>query len=210
MQDYATTTGGICTQTDPAGNGTATTIHDNILDCNGSKPSDIVDHRTTPPTTKPSFNPQHLHLHEPRHPRLATASRAPQPGPIMTSTTRCSRRDRAQQRQRRGPSAHINGSVELYYTAAGGMAVWPIHWTRVKPAPMSLNPGQVTETPVPGSPASPTLLLARWVSPDDPMSSAETRCGRSRIPSTTTTSAGATSIRCTPSPTARWTSRSAW
>ncbi|MGW4464121.1 hypothetical protein [Micromonospora sp. NBC_01796] len=66
-----------------------------------------------------------------------------------------------------------NGTLELYRTTPGGGATWPIHWTLIGATPASAAPGVTTVTiPWNGVPGPGHFcLLARWVSPTDPMTS---------------------------------------
>jgi hypothetical protein len=76
------------------------------------------------------------------------------------------------------PSHSGSGVVELYYTASGGTARWPDQWTFIGKAPASLPANSYREVMIPWTnvPASPVhvCLLARWVSPQDPMTYPET------------------------------------
>ncbi|MFK3983438.1 hypothetical protein ACI2K4_24020 [Micromonospora sp. NPDC050397] len=65
------------------------------------------------------------------------------------------------------------GTLELYRTTPGGGASWPIHWTLIGAVATSSFAGVTTVTiPWNGVPGPGHFcLLARWVSPTDPMTS---------------------------------------
>ncbi|MEH1017946.1 hypothetical protein V6U90_33430 [Micromonospora sp. CPCC 206060] len=62
------------------------------------------------------------------------------------------------------------GTLRLYFTYAGGSAVWPADWTPLNSAIVTVPPG-VTTVLLPWTTSGPGLVstLYRWVSPDDPM-----------------------------------------
>ncbi|MBB5830077.1 hypothetical protein [Micromonospora carbonacea] len=64
-----------------------------------------------------------------------------------------------------------NGVLRIYRTTPGGGATWPTHWTQIGAASVTVYPGVTTVTiPWTGVPGPGHFcLLARWVSPTDPM-----------------------------------------
>ncbi|MEU1883982.1 hypothetical protein [Micromonospora sp. WMMD987] len=64
-----------------------------------------------------------------------------------------------------------NGVLRVYRTTPGGGATWPTHWTQIGAVSVPVYPGVTTVTiPWTGVPGPGHFcLLARWVSPTDPM-----------------------------------------
>ncbi|MFI5927803.1 hypothetical protein ACIA3K_17660 [Micromonospora sp. NPDC051543] len=64
-----------------------------------------------------------------------------------------------------------SGVLRIYRTTPGGGATWPTHWTQIGAASVTVYPGVTTVTiPWTGVPGPGHFcLLARWVSPTDPM-----------------------------------------
>ncbi|WP_329101215.1 hypothetical protein OG792_20445 [Micromonospora sp. NBC_01699] len=62
------------------------------------------------------------------------------------------------------------GTLRVYFTYAGGSAVWPVDWTSLGSMVLTI-PAGVTTVVLPWTAAGPGLVstLYRWVSPDDPM-----------------------------------------
>lgn len=62
------------------------------------------------------------------------------------------------------------GTLRVYFTTSGGAAIWPIDWTHLNSAMVTVPPGVMTVV-LPWTTPGPGLVstLYRWVSTDDPM-----------------------------------------
>ncbi|PPK66410.1 vWA domain-containing protein [Actinokineospora auranticolor] len=169
MQDYATTTGGVYTQTAANGSNTATTIQQSLRNCrrtdvfvrDHAADTGVEPHGLNPIWTSPDIT--------------VCPSPAPCAGtnPVVGGTSYIHVK-----LNNPGPNGAgtATGDLKLYYTAQGGAAIWPTHWTHINTATNVTVPAGTTNVVIPwnGVPGPGHFcLLARWVSATDPMTFAE-------------------------------------
>ncbi|MGW3966694.1 vWA domain-containing protein [Amycolatopsis sp. NPDC005003] len=169
MQDYATTTGGTYTATPASGAGAGAAILDALKNCRKTDvfikdaPADtgVAPHGLNPIWTSPDIKV------------CATPPPCAATTPVVGGTSYV-----VVTLNNPGPggSGASTGHVEVYYTAQGGAALWPMDWTPIGSSPtVTVAPGttQVAikwpSVPGPGH----FCLLARWISATDPMTSPE-------------------------------------
>ncbi|GGS15082.1 vWA domain-containing protein [Actinokineospora fastidiosa] len=170
MQDYATTTGGYFYQTDPLGADTAAYIRRALHNC---APTDVFmrdntsDAGVEPLVSGSAYTSPDIRV-------CTTPSSCPGANPIAGATNYV-----FVDLRNPGPGGSGTGvgTLRLYYTAQGGGAQWPTHWTEFgSESGVTVPPGGTTvmvewpNVPGPGH----FCLLARWESATDPMTFAET------------------------------------
>ncbi|MGW5054880.1 vWA domain-containing protein [Actinokineospora sp. NPDC004072] len=170
MQNYATTTGGNFYQTTPTGSDTAALIRRALINCN---PTDVYmrdntgDAGVEPLVSGSAYTSPDIRVCTTPSPCSGTNPVAGQTNYVYV------------QLNNPGPggSGPDLGTLRLYYTAQGGGAQWPVHWTEFgSESGVSVPPGGTTvmiewpNVPGPGH----FCLLARWESASDPMTFAET------------------------------------
>ncbi|WP_026316042.1 vWA domain-containing protein [Actinokineospora enzanensis] len=169
MQDYANTTGGLYTQAAADGSNTATTIQQSLRNC---KRTDVFirDHAADTGVEPHGLNPIWT---SPDIAVCPTTTPCAGTNPVVGGTSYIHVK-----LNNPGPngSGTATGNLMLYYTAQGGAAIWPTHWTHINTAVNVTVPAGTTNVVVPwnGVPGPGHFcLLARWVSATDPMTFAE-------------------------------------
>lgn len=168
MQNYANTTGGIYTQAQPDGTGTATAIQNFLRDC---KRTDVFMH-DQPSDTGIEPNPNGSIWHSPDIKVCPTLADCPGNQPVVGSNSYV--HVKLHNPGPYGSGAGL-GTLRVYYTAQGGAAAWPADWTQIGQHSLLVPAGStVVKIPwnnVPGP--GHFCLLARWLSATDPMGFAE-------------------------------------
>ncbi|MBM7773406.1 hypothetical protein JOD54_003610 [Actinokineospora baliensis] len=169
MQDYANTTGGVYTLAAANGSNTATTIQQSLRNCRRTDVF-IRDHTADTGVEPHGLNPIWT---SPDITVCPTAAPCAGANPVVGSNSFIHVK-----LNNPGPNGSGTGygNLKLYYTAQGGAAVWPTHWTHINTAVNVTVPAGVTSVVVPwnGVPGPGHFcLLARWESATDPMTFAE-------------------------------------
>ncbi|RLK53551.1 vWA domain-containing protein [Actinokineospora cianjurensis] len=169
MQDYANTTGGVYTLAAANGSNTATTIQQSLRNCRRTDVfvrDHVADTGVEPHGLNPIWTSPDITV-------CPTAAPCAGANPVVGSTSYIHVK-----LNNPGPngSGTATGNLKLYYTAQGGAAVWPTHWTHINTAVNVTVPAGTTSVVVPwnGVPGPGHFcLLARWESATDPMTFAE-------------------------------------
>ncbi|MGX7825941.1 vWA domain-containing protein [Actinokineospora sp. 24-640] len=170
MQDYANTSGGYAYTTSSNGSDTAAYIRRALHNCH---PTDVyirdngADAGVEPLVSGSAYSSPDIRV-------CTTAAPCPGTNPIAGQTNYVFV---TLNNPGPGGSGTGVGTLKLYYTAQGGGAQWPAHWTQFGQLNgVSVPPGGTTvmvpwhNVPGPGH----FCLLARWESATDPMTFAET------------------------------------
>jgi uncharacterized protein YegL len=170
MQDYASTTGGFAYQSDQRGSDVAAYIQRALYNC---APTDVfmrdntADAGVEPLSSGSAYTSPDIRVCTTPTPCSGTNPIAGQTNYVFVRLNNPGP----------GGSGTGVGTLKLYYTAQGGGAQWPIHWTQFgAQSGISVPAGGTTvmipwnNVPGPGH----FCLLARWESATDPMTFAET------------------------------------
>ncbi|MFC5290305.1 VWA domain-containing protein [Actinokineospora guangxiensis] len=170
MQDYANTTGGFAYQSNQRGTDVAAYIQRALYNCT---PTDVfirdntADAGVEPLTTGSAYTSPDIRVCTTSAPCAGTNPIAGQTNFVFVRLNNPGP----------GGSGTGVGTLKLYYTAQGGGAQWPLHWTQFgAQSGITVPPGGTTvmipwhNVPGPGH----FCLLARWESATDPMTFAET------------------------------------
>jgi len=173
MQDYATTSGGLYRQTQPNGTDAYLAVRDFLSGCRTASDVWMKDHASDVGQEPHGFTPIYL---SPDIKVCNSASGCAYPGtspvygsPGLNHVFVTLRNDGPNVT----PPGPASGSLYVYYTAAGGSALWATDWTLIGVQPgLFMTPGEHRDVGIPWNnvPApGHYCLLARWVSAGDPM-----------------------------------------
>lgn len=173
MQDYATTSQGLYRETQPNGTDAYLAVRDFLSGCRTASDVWMQDHPSDVGQEPHALNPIY-YSPDIKVCNSASGCAAPGTNPVFGSPglnhVFVTLRNDGPNVSPPGPAS---GSLYVYYTSAGGNALWPTDWTLIGvQAGLFMTAGEHRDVRVPWNnvPApGHYCLLARWVSAGDPM-----------------------------------------